>query len=171
MKFTRTRIEPDIDLAAEGKHFGFLRIPHAVHRSAYGWLPMPVISIKNSDGPRILLMGGNHGDEYEGQIALCKLARSLEPEAMQGHLVVLPMANYPAARAGRRTSPIDEGNLNRSFPGDPNVRVSQPSSVTRMMSVHLAAPPSGSVRLWAPVTWNTIPGWSSLCSPSVTLRM
>ena len=125
MKFTRTRIEPDIDLDAEGKHFGFLRIPHSVHRSAYGWLPMPVISIKNGDGPRILLMGGNHGDEYEGQIALCKLARSLEPEAMQGHLVVLPMANYPAARAGRRTSPIDEGNLNRSFPGDPDGTLTQ----------------------------------------------
>ena len=120
MKFTRTRIESEIDLDAEGKHCGFLRIPHSVHRSAYGWLPMPVISIKNGDGPRILLMAGNHGDEYEGQVALCRLARSLEPAAMQGHLVVLPMANYPAARAGRRTSPIDEGNLNRSFPGDPN---------------------------------------------------
>ena len=125
MKFTRTRIESDIDLDAEGKHCGFLRIPHSVHRSAYGWLPMPVISIRNGDGPRVLLMGGNHGDEYEGQIALCKLVRSLEPEAMRGHLLVLPMANYPAALAGRRTSPIDEGNLNRSFPGDPDGTVTQ----------------------------------------------
>ena len=58
MKFTRTRIESDIDLDAEGKHCGFLRIPHSVHRSAYGWLPMPVISIRNGDGPRVLLMGG-----------------------------------------------------------------------------------------------------------------
>lgn len=29
------------------------------------------------------------------------------------------MANYPAAQAGLRTSPLDGGNLNRSFPGDP----------------------------------------------------
>ena len=30
----------------------------------------------------------------------------------------LTSANFPAAMAGTRTSPIDEGNLNRSFPGD-----------------------------------------------------
>ena len=30
------------------------------------------------------------------------------------------MANYPAAKAGLRTSPIDELNLNRVYPGDPN---------------------------------------------------
>ena len=125
MNFSKTRIEPDIDFDAEGKHCGFLRIPHSVHRSAYGWLPMPVISIRNGDGPRVLLMSGNHGDEYEGQVALCRLARTVEPEAIQGHLMILPMANYPAACAGLRTSPIDEGNLNRSFPGDPDGTVTE----------------------------------------------
>jgi hypothetical protein len=30
MKFTRTRIESGVDLDAEGKHYGFLRIPHSV---------------------------------------------------------------------------------------------------------------------------------------------
>ena len=35
------------------------------------------------------------------------------------------MSNYPAARSGRRTSPIDEGNLNRSFPGDPRGSITQ----------------------------------------------
>jgi predicted deacylase len=38
-------------------------------------------------------------------------------------LIILPAANFPAVKAGRRTSPIDdsgEGNLNRSFPGDPD---------------------------------------------------
>ena len=29
------------------------------------------------------------------------------------------MANFPAAEAGLRTSPLDDGNLNRTFPGDP----------------------------------------------------
>ena len=125
MDFSKTRIEPEIDFEADGKHCGFLRIPHSVHRSAYGWLPMPVISIRNGDGPKVLLMSGNHGDEYEGQVTLCRLARNVKPAAMRGHLIILPMANYPAAHAGRRTSPIDEGNLNRSFPGDPNGTVTQ----------------------------------------------
>lgn len=125
MKFTRSRIAPEIDFDAQGKHTGFLRIPHSVHRSAYGWLPMPAISIRNGEGPRVLLMSGNHGDEYEGQVALCRLSRELEPQAMRGHVMILPMANYPAALAGLRTSPIDGGNLNRSFPGNPDGTVTE----------------------------------------------
>ncbi len=33
--------------------------------------------------------------------------------------------NYPAFRAGTRTSPIDHGNLNRSFPGRPDGSVTE----------------------------------------------
>lgn len=65
-------------------------------------------------------MAGNHGDEYEGQIAYANLLRTLDPGDVSGRLIFLTSANYPAAVAGTRTSPIDEGNLNRSFPGDPD---------------------------------------------------
>ncbi|MDJ0944405.1 MAG: succinylglutamate desuccinylase/aspartoacylase family protein [Kiloniellales bacterium] len=78
-----------------------------------------MVTIRNGDGPTVLLMSGNHGDEYEGQIALTKLCSELEPTDIRGRLLILTMANYPAAEAGLRTSPIDDGNLNRSFPGDP----------------------------------------------------
>jgi predicted deacylase len=115
-----TRIGNPIDFERDGKQTGFLRLPHSVHRSAYGYLPIPIVHIKNGAGPRVLLMAGNHGDEYEGQIALGQLVRALEPEAVRGSLTILPAANLPAVRAGRRTSPIDEGNLNRLFPGDPD---------------------------------------------------
>jgi predicted deacylase len=63
-------------------------------------------------------MAANHGDEYEGQIALCRLIRELEPSEIQGRVIVLPAANLPAALDSARVSPIDQGNLNRSFPGD-----------------------------------------------------
>src|SRR4029077_20409895 len=65
-------------------------------------------------------MAGNHGDELEGQVALGKLIRSLEPAEGGGRIIILPSANFPAAMAGMRTSPLDQGNLNRSFPGDPS---------------------------------------------------
>ncbi len=65
-----------------------------------------------------MLTAGIHGDEYEGQIALTKLCRELAAKDIQGRLIILTMASYPAAQAGTRTSPVDEGNLNRSFPGD-----------------------------------------------------
>ena len=70
-------------------------------------------------------MAGNHGDEYEGQVAVTRLAKDLQPEMIHGRVILLPMANFPAAKAGHRTSPIDDGNLNRSFPGDPAGTVTQ----------------------------------------------
>ncbi len=121
----RSPIASEINFDVDGKQSGYLRLPHSVHRSAYGWIPIPIVQIKNGDGPTILLMAGNHGDEYEGQVAVTRLARELTPEMINGRVVLLPMANYPAAKAGHRTSPIDDGNLNRSFPGDPAGSVTQ----------------------------------------------
>src|SRR5690349_16011505 len=117
---TTSRIGNPIDFECDGKQLGYLRLPHSVHRSAYGHLAIPIVHIGNGEGPCVLLMSGNHGDEYEGQIALGKLVRELEPRAIRGRVTILPAANLPAVRAGRRTSPIDEGNLNRTFPGDPD---------------------------------------------------
>jgi len=110
-------IKSDVDLKARGKHTGYLRVPHSTHQSAYGWIPVPVASIRNGEGPTVLVMAGNHGDEYEGQVLVARLFRELRVEDVNGHLILLPMANFPAAQVGRRTSPIDDGNLNRSFPG------------------------------------------------------
>ncbi|MFO1061401.1 MAG: succinylglutamate desuccinylase/aspartoacylase family protein [Dongiaceae bacterium] len=112
-------IESEIDLDRPGKQLGYLRLPHSVHRSAYGWIPIPIASICGGAGPTVLLMAGNHGDEYEGQVVLSTLIRTLAPEDVNGQLIILPMANFPAAAAGLRTSPLDEGNLNRLFPGNP----------------------------------------------------
>lgn len=112
-----TSITSEVDFEAYGKHAGYLRVPHSVHRSAYGWIPIPIASISNGAGPTIVMMAGNHGDEYEGQIAISNLARTLNATDITGRVILLPMLNAPAAEAGLRTSPIDEGNLNRSFPG------------------------------------------------------
>lgn len=121
----RSRLELKIDLEKDGKQTGFVRLPHSVHRSAYGWIPIPVACIKNGTGPSVLLSAGNHGDEWEGQLALGRLIRDLDPAEIRGRIVILPSANFPAAMAGTRTSPIDEGNLNRSFPGDPDGAVTR----------------------------------------------
>ena len=116
----RSPIKSEIDFDAEGKQVGFLRLPHSVHRSAYGWLPIPVASIRRGVGPTVLVMAGNHGDEYEGQIIVSRLIREIESDMITGQIILLPMANFPAAEAGLRTSPLDDGNLNRCFPGNPS---------------------------------------------------
>lgn len=120
-----SRLYADIDLHAEGKATGFLRLPHSVHRSAYGWIPIPIARIRNGEGPNVVLIAGNHGDEWEGQVALGNLVRALEYKHIKGRLVILSSANFPAAMAATRTSPIDGGNLNRSFPGDENGGVTE----------------------------------------------
>lgn len=120
-----TRLQSDIDFNRDGKQVTYLRLPYSSNVSAYGWIGIPIAQIKNGAGPTVLFMAGNHGDEFEGQIALAKLIRRLEPKDVRGRVIVLPMANFPAAMAGYRTSSIDAGNLNRSFPGDPNGSVTQ----------------------------------------------
>ena len=86
-----SHIFSEIDFNQNGKQTGFLRLPHSVHRSAYGWIPIPIVMIKNGEGPTVLLMSGNHGDEYEGQVTICKLVQELEAEDIQGRLIMLPM--------------------------------------------------------------------------------
>ncbi len=115
---TETLITPEVDLDAKGKQTGFLRVPHSVQLSAYRWIPVPIVVITNGEGPTALLMSGTHGDEFEGQVALTKLARAISPAQVRGRIIILTMANFPAAQAGLRASPIDEGNLNRTFPGN-----------------------------------------------------
>jgi predicted deacylase len=107
-----------IDFSRDGKHAGHVAIPYSAHRSAYGQIVLPLVWIRNGPGPVALLTAGVHGDEFEGQIALRNLARTLTPKEIQGGLLILPMANAPAVASSSRVSPIDDLNLNRVFPGD-----------------------------------------------------
>jgi uncharacterized protein len=115
-----TQITSTVDCDAPGRQIGWLRVPHSVTRSAYGVVPVPIAVLNNGEGPRILLTGGTHGDEYEGQVVLTRLIRQLKVEDIRGRLIVIPALNTPAAISGTRISPLDDGNLNRAFPGDPD---------------------------------------------------
>jgi predicted deacylase len=121
----RSRLVPEVDFDRDGVQRGFVRLFHSTHASAYGFIPIPIVVVKNGEGPTVLFVSGTHGDEYEGQVVLCELARTLRAEDIKGRVIILPMANYPAALAGRRVSPIDDANLNRIFPGDPDGGVTQ----------------------------------------------
>ncbi len=118
-------IVPTIALDANGKNHGFLRLPYSRNDSAWGSVMIPITVIKNGTGPTALLTGANHGDEYEGPVALMDLALHLESTQVQGRVIVIPAFNYPAFRAATRTSPIDQGNMNRSFPGKPDGTVTE----------------------------------------------
>ena len=118
-------ITPTIDLDADGVTHGFLRLPHSRDDSAWGSLMIPITVAKNGDGPTALLTGANHGDEYEGPLALVELAANIDAAALTGRVIIVPFMNLPAFAAGTRTSPIDSGNMNRVFPGRPDGTVTE----------------------------------------------
>ncbi|MCP3688687.1 MAG: N-alpha-acetyl diaminobutyric acid deacetylase DoeB, partial [Gammaproteobacteria bacterium] len=117
MSQTEPKVNSSIDFFTDGKHHGHLSIPHSRNESGWGAVHLPIVSIRNGEGPTIVFTGGNHGDEYEGPIALMKLARSLEVNEIKGQVIIIPALNYPALLAGKRVSPIDGVNMNRAFPG------------------------------------------------------
>jgi predicted deacylase len=106
-----------IEPGRPGKQLGFAGLSHSDNVYDNGLIPVPVAVISSGTGPTALLVAGTHGDEYEGQVVLHELIRSLEPEHLNGTVVIVPAANAPAVRAGTRVSPIDGGNLNRRYPG------------------------------------------------------
>ncbi len=118
MSIPFSKISTGVDFDRNGKQYGYLQAPNSTNASGWGSLLVPIIVISNGEGPTVLFTGGNHGDEFEGPIALLKLARELEPDAVRGRVIIMPGLNYPAVQAGSRLSPIDGGNMNRSFPGD-----------------------------------------------------
>jgi predicted deacylase len=82
-------------------------------------LTFPLIVIAGqAAGPTAALIGGIHGDEYEGPSALMRLADAINPRVLRGRLFIVPFANLAAFGAGTRSSPIDRANLARIFPGD-----------------------------------------------------
>jgi len=102
-----------------GKQQGFLQVPYSHNLGGWANVLIPTTSISNRKGPTALVLAGNHGDEYQGQIAIMKLARELTPEMVTGRVILIPSLNFPAARAATRLSPVDGMNMNRAFPGQP----------------------------------------------------
>jgi N-alpha-acetyl-L-2,4-diaminobutyrate deacetylase len=108
-----------IDLQAPGRQVGHLRLPRSSNTSGWSSLWIPLVSVANGDGPSVLVLGGVHGDEPEGQVAALNLARTLRPEEVSGRVTIVPCLSLEASRASTRLWPSG-ANLNRSFPGSPD---------------------------------------------------
>ena len=113
-------ISCDLDLESPGKRTGYLRLIHSDDAHAASVIPIPIAVIVGGSGPSVLLCAGTHGNEYEGQVVLRELVRELNPESVEGRVIVLPSLNMPAVRDDARVSPLDGANLNREFPGAPD---------------------------------------------------
>lgn len=115
-----SRVVCNIDLDAAGIRAGTLQLPLSTDASAWGRLLTPIVVAVGEAGPTLLVTGASHGDEYEGPLAIMRLLQGLDVGGLRGRIIALPALNYPALMAGRRLSPLDGGNMNRSFPGRPD---------------------------------------------------
>ena len=117
---TKTRLEVNINLHEPGKRAGDILLRWSDNARPLGVYPVPVACIVGKPGPTALLVAGIHGDEFEGPVALSQLIAEIDPDQIEGRLIILPAFNCPAVLASQRTSPLDGRNMNRSFPGDPD---------------------------------------------------
>lgn len=118
MDWTLTDIKTTIDFDAEGKQAGELHLTYSDNIQPLGHHPIPVAVIKNGKGPTLLVTGGTHGDEFEGPAVLFHLMHTLNETSLTGRVIIFPALNTAALLHQSRCSPLDNGNLNRAFPGD-----------------------------------------------------
>lgn len=83
---------------------------------------VPVIAVNGAvEGPRVAVTGGIHGTEYVAIEAARRVGMSVDPKDVRGSLVVVPISNTTSYfRRAIYTSGLDDRNINRVFPGDPN---------------------------------------------------
>jgi predicted deacylase len=83
-------------------------------------IPMTIIN-GAKEGPTLAVIAGVHGTEYAGVEAAIRAAKEINPRTLNGTLVVVPAANWPALYT--RTvgvCPLDNVELFRAFPGNPD---------------------------------------------------
>lgn len=80
---------------------------------------IPVAVIQGARPGKVLaLAAGSHGTEYASIIALERLIGELDPAAISGTVIILPLINVASfQRIVPHLNPVDGKNMNRFFPG------------------------------------------------------
>ncbi len=76
-------------------------------------------TVRGAPGPTVALLGGVHGDEDEGVLAVLRVLHDLARTPLRGTVRAVARAHAAAWAAATRTGPLDGENLARCFPGDP----------------------------------------------------
>lgn len=113
----RTIVAPAaLDLETEGRRDYWVALEHDTLWGEY-LVPLTVmVGGQARPGQGLVAFGSNHGNEYEGPVVLKSLLREIRVEDVLGRLILVPVLNPAAFRAGTRESTLDDGvNLNRAF--------------------------------------------------------
>lgn len=85
-------------------------------------LSIPVVVAHGArPGPVLALLAGSHGTEYASIIALERVIARLDPAALSGTVIVVPLINVPSFEQKiAHINPVDGKNMNRFYPGRPD---------------------------------------------------
>lgn len=117
-----------IDFDKPGKHH--YQLAFGLDSSwGFSLVPLTVINglrapSRADEKPGVAAFGGTHGNEWEGQIAIKRLCRELEPDQISGRVILMPQLSESACAVSQRISPLDNVNMNRAFPGNPRGTIS-----------------------------------------------
>ncbi len=101
-----------ISVSAGEKKSGFLPVCGTEYQ-----LPLTVVC-GAKEGKTVLITAGVHNAEYVGIQAAIELAKELDPAALAGTILIVPLVNVSGFQ--KRTMSLvyeDQKNLNREFPG------------------------------------------------------
>lgn len=90
--------------------------PEIEHRVLGGGVVLTTVT-GQQPGPTLALLGGVHGDEDEGVLAVRRILLELRDVPLAGAVRAVSTANPAAWPAQSRFNPLDGANLARSFPG------------------------------------------------------
>ncbi len=105
----------DFESLTPGRHVVTLTVEVGPGEAA---IEIPVhILVGRKSHPRFAVVGGVHGDEYDGIRCAQRLAAEQSADLLDGTLIAIPVANPASYYAGQRRTPMDDTDMNRVFPG------------------------------------------------------
>src|SRR5438045_3892374 len=102
--------------AAPGqKVSGTIEVPAGVDAAT----SIPVVVVNGAKpGPVLALVSGAHGTEYASIIALEKVIERLDPAALSGTVIIVPLVNVRSFEQKiAHVNPVDNKSTNRFYPG------------------------------------------------------
>ena len=104
-------------MAAPGqKVSGTIEVPAGVDAAT----SIPVVVANGAKpGPVLALVAGAHGTEYASIIALEKVIERIDPAALSGTVIVVPLVNIQSfEKKVPHVNPVDNKSMNRFYPGN-----------------------------------------------------
>ena len=106
----------ELDLESPGRRDYWVALEHD---SIWGdhLIPLTVmVGPRARAGEGMVVFGSNHGNEYEGPMVVRRMMREIGLSDVLGRIILVPVLNVAAFRAGTRDSSLDDRvNLNRAF--------------------------------------------------------